>query len=182
MLARKSVFGDEGVEINEHKYEVHRDIDVGVISTVENKQESVLNELEHQFKEVQQDSAGIINTVDIVVDETAIEPVIEVVTEEHFENNIAETNQSVQGLAEEEPTNELQQTSVTESKNVSLRGTQMSDAEDINAESMIVSNDEIDQVESSEEIESDVKGEEPSSNINLESPQVETLDGEEGSG
>lgn len=179
------MFGDEGVEINEHKYEVHRDFDVGVISTAENKQESVLNESENQFKEVEHDSAGI-ETVDSVGDETVVDPVVEAATEEHFENDVAKTNQSAQDLAQEEQTNELQRTDATESENSNLRGTQLSDADEIKVESMIVSNDEIDQsdqkVVSSENIESDVEDEELTSNINLESPQVEVLGSEEGSG
>ncbi|KAL3795100.1 hypothetical protein ACHAWO_009263 [Cyclotella atomus] len=54
VLARKSVFGDEGVDLSEHKYEVKTfdgEMTVG-------NQQTVLEELENQFKDVKVDAVA----------------------------------------------------------------------------------------------------------------------------
>ena len=117
VLARKSVFGDEGVEISEHKYEVKTfdgELPVG-------EQQTVLGELESQLKDVLDvDHAATVDTLGLLGDESA-----EV---EHEQQNIQGEISNLEGSADasQEETNnsELQQSDVSRSKDGNLRGYQ----------------------------------------------------------
>jgi hypothetical protein len=136
VLAKKSVFGDEGVEISDHKYEV-KTFDMNPSG---DEHESVLAELESQFKDVKEDNvdADFLNSVG---DESALGPVIDSL------NSNGDTNQSTEDETRDGEHNiiELQKSNVSEQVNGNLRGYQSSEDGDQEVKSITGSNEIVDQ-------------------------------------
>lgn len=193
VLARKSVFGDEGVEMSEHKYEVKR-IE-GENMTVEG-QTSVLAELEGQFEDVigenknampAENGASLTEEESVQVDQDQMKLSQE---EEigHFEtNDFVDAKQFAEDTIQNEADSSgLQQFSDTDPKEGNLRGYKSSTNLEAREES---SNADVEIDESNPKIDSlgnvELNSEQSLSIFHeksaLESPAVELLQKEEDS-
>ena len=174
VLAKKSVFGDEGVEMAEHKYEVKKfEVDNNI--TVEG-QTSVLTELEGQFENVIEDNVKAIPAEDGVSfsGEESVQ-----IENDQSNSGLVDANQLSENTFHNEAVkNELQPDSMSGPKEGNLRGFQSSIVletreESSNAGAIDESNPKIDSLGN--------VAPETEQKSSLESPQVESLDNEEGS-